>query len=221
MKHNDERGMTPAEIKQTSGTLIIAGSETSATLLSGAVYYLAKNPEWLAKVHQELHNTFTNESQISFASLSQLKIINAVIQETFRMYPPVPTSLPRVVPEKGATICGTYFPPDTRIGIAQYPAYRSSRNFKNPDAYKPERFLADEEYEDDKRSVIQPFSVGPRNCIGQNLAMAEIRTILARLVWHFDFMLEDNMSSWEDQKVFILWEKPSLMVRLTAREVDA
>lgn len=210
--------MTAAEIKQTSGTLIIAGSETSATLLSGAVYYLIKNPEWLAKVHQELRATFIDESQISFASLSQLKILNAVIQETFRLYPPVPLSLPRVVPEKGATICGTYYPQDTCIGIAQYPAYRSARNFKNPDAYKPERFLDDKEYEDDKRSVIQPFSVGPRNCIGQNLAMAEIRAILARLVWHFDFSLEENMHNWEDQKVFILWEKPSLMVKLTARE---
>lgn len=213
--------MTAAEIKQTSGTLIIAGSETSATLLSGAVYYLVKNPEWLVKVHQELRASFTDESQISFASLSQLKILNAVIQETFRIYPPVPTSLPRVVPKKGLTICGVYIPPDTRIGIAQYPAYHSARNFKNPNVYKPERFLGDREYEDDKRSVIQPFSVGPRNCIGQNLAMAEIRTILARLVWHFDFTLEDNMANWEHQKVFILWEKPSLMVRLTGRQLNA
>ncbi|KAF1847911.1 benzoate 4-monooxygenase cytochrome P450 [Cucurbitaria berberidis CBS 394.84] len=216
-KHNGEKGVTVDEIKQTSGTLIIAGSETSATLLSGAIYYLLKNPEWMSKLHHELRNSFKDESQISFASLSQLKILNAIIQETFRMYPPVPTFLPRFVPKPGATICGTFIPPGTHLGITQYPAYRSSRNFKDPNTYAPQRFLGDGDYADDKRSVIQPFSVGPRNCIGQNLAWAEIRTILARLVWHFEFELESESQDWEHQKVFVLWQKPSLMVRLKAR----
>ncbi|CAO2647238.1 Nn.00g081600.m01.CDS01 [Neocucurbitaria sp. VM-36] len=217
LRHNDERGITTEEIKQTSGTLIIGGSETSATLLSGAIFHLVKNPEWMTKLHQELQSTFKDESQISFASLSQLEILNAVIQETFRMYPPVPTSLPRCVPKEGATICGTFIPPDTSLGIPQYSAYRSSRNFKNPNTYAPQRFLGDEDYTNDKRSVIQPFSVGPRNCIAQNLAWAEIRTVLARLVWHFELTLEPESEGWEKQKVFILWQKPALMVRLKAR----
>ncbi len=210
--------MTDAEIKQTSGLLIIAGSETTATLLSGAVFYLCKNPSWITKLHEELRSSFTKESDITFASLSQLKILNAILYETFRLYPPVPTSLPRKVPEQGATVCDRFIPPGTKIGIAQYPAYRSSRHFKNSHSYHPERFLGDEEYADDKRSVIQPFSVGPRNCLGRNLAWAEIRSMLARLVWHFDIELLEESSDWEKQKVFILWAKPSLMVKLTARE---
>lgn len=218
MKNNDDKGLTHADIQQISGTLIVAGSETTATLASGAMYYLVKHPLWISKLYQELRSTFENESQMSFASLSQLKILNAIIQEAFRMYPAVPTSLPRVVPGEGATICGTFLPPGTQLGIAQYPAYRSSRNFKNADTFAPERFLGDKEYTDDKRSVIQPFSVGPRNCIGQSLAWAEIRSILARLVWNFEFQLEEESAHWENQQVFILWQKPSLMVRLTARE---
>ncbi|KAH7396245.1 cytochrome P450 monooxygenase-like protein [Pyrenochaeta sp. MPI-SDFR-AT-0127] len=218
LKNNDDKGMTPDEIKQTSGTLIIAGSETSATLTSGAIFYLLKHPSWIERSYQELRSTFKNEAHMSFASLSQLKILNAIIQETFRMYPPVPTSLPRVVPSEGATVCGTYIPSGTQLGIAQYPAYRSSQNFKNAGTFSPERFLGDEEYANDKRSVIQPFSVGPRNCIGQSLAWAEIRAILARLIWHFEFELEEESTNWVDQKVFILWQKPSLMVRLRARE---
>lgn len=201
----------------TMGIMIIAGSETSATLLSGAVYYLLKNREWLAKVQEELRTTFNKESEMTFASLSQLKIINAVIMETFRMYPPAPTTLPRLTTEEGAMVCGTFIPPKCSVGIAQYPAYRSSRNFNNPDTYAPQRFLDDPEYKDDKRSIIQPFSVGPRNCIGQNLAWSEIRTILARLIWNFDMELLDECKGWEDQKVFILWDKPSIMVRLKPR----
>ena len=151
----------------TSGIIIIAGSETSATLLSGAVYYLLKNPEWMKKLQQEVRTTFREESEMSFASLSQLKILHAVIQETFRMYPPVPTTLPRLTSKEGAMVCGTFIPPNCSVGVAQYPAYRSSRNFKDPNTYAPERFLGDPKYEDDNRSIVQPFSVGPRNCIGQ------------------------------------------------------
>ena len=210
--------MTQDEIKATSGTLVIAGSETSATLLSGAIYYLLENPTWLSKLQLEVRTMFFTESQITFATTNLLKITNAVIHETFRLYPPVPIALPRVVPREGATVAGTYVPPDTKIGIPQYAANRSSRNFTNPEKYAPERFLGDGIYTNDKRSVIQPFSVGPRNCIGQNLAWAEIRTILARLVWHFDFEILDASRNWEKQKVFVLWEKPSLMVKLKVRQ---
>jgi cytochrome P450 len=211
--------MTHEEIQETSGTLIIAGSETSATLLSGAIYYLLKNPFWMAKLQEEIRSSFPQESQITFNSTSQLVTLNAIIHETFRMYPPISVALPRTTPREGAVVAGVFIPPNTTIGIPQYAAYRSSRNFTNPDKYAPERFLGDEEYAEDKRSVIQPFSVGPRNCIGQNLAWAEIRAILARLVWHFDIEMMDISRDWEKQKVFILWSKPSLMVKLKARKI--
>lgn len=159
--------MTRDEIMRTMGIMIIAGSETSATLLSGTVYYLLKNPEWLKKVQEELDSTFREESEMSFTSLSQLKILNAVIMETFRMYPPAPTILPRHTTNGGAKVCGIFVPPKCTVGVAQYAAYRSSRNFKNSETFVPQRFLDDPEYTEDKRSVLQPFSVGPRNCIGQ------------------------------------------------------
>ncbi|KAF2108459.1 cytochrome P450 monooxygenase-like protein [Lophiotrema nucula] len=218
LKHNDEKGMTREEIMKTSGIVIIAGSETSATLLSGAFYYLLDNPDWHKRLQHEIVSAFRNESEMTFASLSQLKILNAVIQETFRMYPPVPTTLPRLTTQDGAMVCGKFIPPNVSVGIAQYPAYRSSHNFTDPDRFAPERFLGDPKYEDDNRSIIQPFSVGPRNCIGQMLAQAEIRTILARLIWHFDMDLEAESRNWDKQKVFILWDKPSLMVRIRLRD---
>jgi cytochrome P450 len=167
LRHNDEKGMTRDEIIKTSGLLIIAGSETSATLLSGAFFYLLKNPDWYSRLQKEIVDIFDDESGMTFASLSQLKALNAVIQEAFRMYPPVPTTLPRLTTQAGAMVCGKYIPPNTSIGIAQWPAYRSSSNFRYPDLYAPERFLGDIEYKDDVRSIIQPFSVGQRNCMGQ------------------------------------------------------
>jgi len=151
----------------TMGIMIIAGSETSATLLSGAVYYLLKNPKWLRKLQEELSEAFQDESEMTFTSLSQLRVMHAIIMETFRMYPPAPTMLPRRTYGQGATVADTFIPQDVTVGVAQYAAYRSSRNFKDAETFAPQRFLDDVEYAHDKRSVLQPFSMGPRNCIGQ------------------------------------------------------
>jgi cytochrome P450 len=167
LKHNNEKGMTEGEITKTSALIIIAGSETSATLLRGAFFYLLKNPDWYRKLQREIVDTFHDESGMTFASLSQLKVLNAVIQEAFRMHPPVPTTFPRLTTQAGAAVCGRFIPPNTSIGIAQWPAYRSSKNFRDPDLYAPERFLRDPKYKEDARSIIPPFSVGQRNCIGQ------------------------------------------------------
>ncbi|PVI00442.1 cytochrome P450 monooxygenase-like protein [Periconia macrospinosa] len=218
------KGMTRPEIDRNSAILIIAGSETSATLLSGALFHLLRNPSWLAKLTDEIRSTFASDADITFTSTaSKLPILNAVIMETFRLYPPVPAFLPRCTEKggEGARVCGKYIPPGTIVNIPQYPANRLERNFKHAGLYKPERFLGDKEYEDDRRSALQPFSVGPRNCIGQNMAWSEIRTILARFLWHFDVELVDkNLSDWDHQKVFVLWNKVPLMVRLSAREVE-
>ncbi len=54
--------------------------------------------------------------------------------------------------------------------------------------------------------------------VGQGLAMAEMRSILARVLWHFEFSLCEESEYWDDQKVFVLWEKPELWVKLKARK---
>ncbi|KAI8933199.1 hypothetical protein NX059_009836 [Plenodomus lindquistii] len=218
IQNKDGEPVTVDDIQRTCSTLIVGGSETSATLLSGAIYYLLKNPAWMTKLRNEIDVAFQADEQMTFSALSQLSMLNAVINEVFRIYPPVPSSLPRVVPSGGATVCNRNLPPGTQLGIAQYAMNHSSLHFTNPDSFAPERSLGAEEYANDKREVINPFSVGPRNCIGQSLAWAEIRTILARLIWHFDMQLEDTKMEWEKQRVFILWQKGPLVVRLCARE---
>ena len=75
-----------------------------------------------------------------------------------------------------------------------------------------------DEFVDDKKSAFNPFSIGRHNCIGQTLAYAEMRLILARLVYAFDISLADDKDVWDwgTQKTFIFWEKKPLNVRLKA-----
>lgn len=159
--------MTRDEIMRTSSILIAAGSETTATLLSGAIYYFLSSPKWLEKLKEELDRTFKKEEEMTFATLAQLEMLNAVLTETFRKYPPVPVILPRSTTQEDRIVCGAFIPKGCTVGVTSYAASHSSQNFKHPDTFAPQRHLGDPEYKDDNHSALRPFSVGPRSCIAQ------------------------------------------------------
>ena len=105
----------------------------------------------------------------------------------------------------------------TFVSYANYAACRSPLNFASPDAFLPARWLSSAS--EDRRDALQPFSLGPRNCIGQRLAWAETRLILAKLLWHFDVeeVEEKRLVDWSKQKTYTLWEKTGGWVRLKHR----
>jgi cytochrome P450 len=144
-----------------------AGSETTATLLTAATFFLLKNPSKLELLTQEIRSTFANESEINMASATGLKYQGAVLEEGLRIFPPVPGTSARVISETGATICGRFAPSGTVVGVAPWSAYHSPLNFRDPEDFVPERWLGDPRYADDNKAVFQPFSIGPRSCIGR------------------------------------------------------
>ncbi|KAK3301698.1 cytochrome P450 [Chaetomium strumarium] len=215
LRHNDEKGMSQGEIIENAQVLIFAGSETTATQLSGTTFLLLRNRDKYEKLVKEVRSSFASDDEITLLRVSRLEYMNAVFEEGFRMYPPVPLALSRRTPPKGEFIEGYWMPGDTAVGVPQWAAYQSERNFRNHDQFVPERWLGDPDYAQDVRDVLQPFSVGPRNCIGKNLAYAEMRLILARVLWNFDLELMNESWNWNDQKIYLLWEKGPLMVKLT------
>lgn len=89
-----------------------------------------------------------------------------------------------------------------------------------PNTFIPERWLLSSitdpssPFYRDHRDVVQPFSVGPRACLGKGLAYNEMRVILARLFWNFDLELCAESMEWDQQYTYTLWEKRPLMCRL-------
>jgi len=218
LQHSNERnGMTTAEVEANAYVLIIAGSETTATLLTGAVFYLLLNPAALARLVKEIRSSFSAEADITDAAVSKLPYLSAVFNETFRLYPPVDGASNRVVPEGGAFIDGQFVPGGTRVGIPVTAAYQCRHYFRKPNLFIPERW-SDRAYDSDEKAVLQPFGVGPRNCIGRTLAYMEMRLIMSRLLWNFDIELLPGQKNWSDQKLFILWDKGPLNIRLNAVE---
>ena len=108
-----EPGNGVSELEQVSnGELMIgAGSETTATALSGAIYLLTQNTACLDRLQKEIRTTFADESEITFSAVNKLEYAGSVVNETLRMYPPVPGRLPRRTGAEGAEIIGRYVPP--------------------------------------------------------------------------------------------------------------
>lgn len=209
--------MSNEEIMTTFEVLMVAGSETTATLLSGVTYQLLKNPEVLKKLVAEIRSAFAHGNEITMVSVNNLKYQLAVLDEALRIMPPVATALVRLVPSGGGEEVGGHFVPGgTRVGVPSWAACRSPLNFRDPESFVPERWLGDVRYAEDRREASQPFNIGPRGCIGRNLAYAEMRIVLARVLFEFDLELMASSKSWlEGLKNFTLWQKDPLMVRLT------
>ncbi|TAQ90989.1 hypothetical protein B7494_g721 [Chlorociboria aeruginascens] len=215
LKHNGtEKGMSKQEIKDNARIFIIAGSETTATLLTGLTYHLLLNPDKLHLLTHEIRSSFTTSSSITLHKLGEMKYLGACIEEGLRMYPPVPATFFRLIPPGGDK---------TSVGVNFWAASYSARNFHDPNNFYPERWLSSSDdpsspfYNDDKKAR-QPFSYGPRNCIGINLAYAEMRILLARLVWEFDLVRAKSMDHWmENNFQYIVWKKPVLEAGLQRR----
>ncbi|KAK1963103.1 cytochrome P450 [Colletotrichum sublineola] len=222
LRKKGPEGLTFEELRGNSATLIGAGSETTATALSAMTYYLLKTPDALKKLQDEVRNTFASEADIDIISAQKLVYIQGVINEGLRLYPPAPIGLPRRVGTDGGVYLGQYVPPDTIVQAWHWVIYHDPANFTLPDSFIPERWLDDPRFAGDKKEAFQPFAVGPRNCIGRNLAYAEMRLILARFIFNFDLRLGEESNGWAEQsRVYSLWEKGPLHVFLTPRTIES
>ncbi|EEH23236.1 hypothetical protein PABG_05447 [Paracoccidioides brasiliensis Pb03] len=216
LKKKDEMNMSVDGIAINCRLLLIGGSETTATLLSGVTFLLLTNPNTLEKLTAEVRSNFKNESEITINSVNRLSYMLACLDEALRVYPPVAIGLPRVVNKGGCSIIGQFVPEDTVVAIHHWSAYHDERHFTDPFAYHPERFLGDPKFANDKRDMFQPFNVGPRSCIGRSLAYAEMRVILALIIYNFDMKLAPESADWiRQQKVFMFYTKGPLNVFLT------
>ncbi|KAK3938549.1 cytochrome P450 monooxygenase [Diplogelasinospora grovesii] len=214
---SEETTLSRTEVEDNAQFLIFAGSETTASALSGAVYFLAKHPEVQAKLAAEVRNEFKEESEIDIFGVPKLTYMLAVLDESMRMFPPVPSALPRVCQPGGDVIVGKPVPAGTGLDLYQWAIHYSESNFTKPTEFHPERWLGDPRFDTDRKDAFQPFSIGPRNCIGKNLAYMEMRLILARLVWNFDISFADDESKkWIDIcEMFGVWRRYPLNMVLT------
>ncbi|THV73711.1 cytochrome P450 monooxygenase-like protein [Aureobasidium pullulans] len=176
-----EKGETHVDdmdVRTESTSLIFAGSGTTANTMTFLSWAVISRPQLRAALEEEvakLHDNFTD------ADLEQLPLLNAVIHETLRLYCAVPGSLPRVVPESGATLNGYFVPQGTTVSTQAYTMHRDENLWPNALVYDPSRWLDGKEQSAAAKSTFCAFGAGAYSCLGINLAWMELRYATAFL----------------------------------------
>ncbi|ETS87895.1 hypothetical protein PFICI_01723 [Pestalotiopsis fici W106-1] len=200
-------------LSNQANVLIVAGSETTATFLGAVTYFLLKSPETLAKLQHEVRTEFSTYDQINGDTATSLPYLEAVIEEGLRLFPPAAIGLPRECP--GAHIDGHWVPEGAIVSTNPFSLTRDPRYWSRPNDFVPERWIG-EGLAGDNRAASQPFSIGPRACLGINLAKVEARLTLAKLAWKYDWeLLNKEVDLLKESKLFTLWQKPDVRVKFT------
>ncbi|KAJ5059935.1 cytochrome P450 [Bipolaris maydis] len=221
IRAHEENEVTMTEIHANAHNLIVGGSEKTATRLSDVTYLLATHRDNLQKMYEELKATFKHEDEIKVVSLNKLEYMFAVLHKGLRISPAVPGMIPRKTPPEGIQIGREFVPGNfcTIVGVWQYPMFHNRNYFRDPELFVPKQWTGNERYQNDRRQACQSFAVRPLNCIGKNLADAEVRLVMARLVWNFDLEIDPQSKHWMEQnRVHFLWQKPELFIRLIPRK---
>lgn len=189
----NEPAYTELELRAEANLLIVAGSDTTSICLCGIFFYLTRNPRPYTKLIREIRSTFnTAEEIVPGPKLLSCQYLRACIDEGMRMTPPGPSELGRQVRPGGLTVMGEYIPAGVIVGTAGWATSRSEEIYQDAYTFRPERWIVDEENgvtEEDvarARTNFHPFSQGPGNCVGKNLAMMELMMTVGRTLHRFD-----------------------------------
>ena len=177
--------MTDQQLLDEVKILFVAGHETSANALTWTWYLLAKNPEWVAILRQEVAEIL-GDKKPSYADLPKLIKIKQVIQESMRLFPPA-WMTDRMALEDDE-FEGIAIPKGTMVATFIYGAHHHKDYWDAPDDFHPERF-AEAQKANLNNAAYLPFGAGPRLCIGNSFAMMEMQLVLARMIAHYDVQL--------------------------------
>jgi len=168
--------------------IYFAGHETAALTATWCLMLLAANPDWQDRARAEVLEVCCGRTILDIDVLRQLKILTMVIQETLRLYPPASLIMREALMD--IRLGGVDVPRGTIIQVT-IPMLHLDMEAWGPDAgeFRPERFANGAAAACKPAHMYMPFGYGPRLCTGQNLAMAELKVILARLLSKFSFSM--------------------------------
>ncbi|HTV79391.1 MAG TPA: cytochrome P450 [Steroidobacteraceae bacterium] len=214
MNARDKDGdpMTERALIDEVMTLVVAGHETTASGLNWAWYLLARHPEADARMHAEIEAA-PELAAPGLGPMEQLTYTQNVINEALRLYPPGWLLSRRSI--EADVLCGYEIPAGTDVLLSPYLLHRHPQYWKEPDAFRPERFDAEHESERPRFAYI-PFAAGPRHCIGESLALYEMLVHLYKVARHYRLALASDEPITLEAQINLRTRKP-LVMRLERR----
>ncbi|KAH9209756.1 putative benzoate 4-monooxygenase cytochrome P450 [Leptodontidium sp. 2 PMI_412] len=211
-----------------SRVIVAAGSDTTATALTTLFALLASSPPLVSQIREEIDPRLCNTPP-TFSCATSYPVLDSIINETLRLYPPTlfasqrtNLDIPMFIPSsplkpKSLSNEGTYIPRDTILSMPTYTLHRDARNFSRPTEFIPERWTTKPELVLNRQAFI-PFSTGMTNCPGKNLAIMELRDVIARTVYEFDVCLPEGVGKDFEMETFMRGVKDCFMA--TVPNVD-
>jgi len=173
--------MSDHQLRDEAITLLLAGHETTALVLSWAFYLLGQNATVADRIAAEVED-LANGRSLDAGDIDKLRLTEATLIETMRVYPPSwVIGRESIEPFE---IGGFEFPAGVTIFISQWVIHRDERHYDHPDVFEPNRWLEGRRHSL-PRFAYMPFGGGPRVCIGQRFAMMEAALMLATIVRRF------------------------------------
>jgi cytochrome P450 len=168
--------------------LLVAGNETSSNALTWIFYLLARHPQHILEIRDEIAAVI-GESAIDYKNLHQLEGTVRVIDEALRLYPPF-WMIDRIA-LKDDEIGGVHIPAGAMVIPYIYGTHRNPEHWQDVETFDPRRFEPNRSKERHPFAYI-PFGGGPRTCIGRNMAVMQMLMIVVAFVRKYDFSLAKN-----------------------------
>ncbi|KAH9477825.1 Cytochrome P450 monooxygenase orf5 [Psilocybe cubensis] len=226
--------LTTAEVTSDGGLAIIAGSDTTSSALSHFFYFLLCSPNAYKRVQAEVDEL--GDDVLDTSKHARMTYLTAAINETLRLFPPILSGSHRTEYKgNGGRMLGShYLPEGSSAFIPTYTIQRDPRNFSPAtDSFYPERWLPEAQRRElepkvfgnpleyiHNASAFIPFSMGPSNCAGKNLAYLEMRMVICMIMHQLDLKLEEGYEKgrWaEDVKDYFITLKGPLPAVVTPR----
>ncbi|KOS41655.1 hypothetical protein ACN38_g7501 [Penicillium nordicum] len=201
-----ENERTLDRLEDESALLLGAGTETTARSITVAMFYLIHNKEIMAKLRAELKTVLvTPLSKASWVDLEKLQYLTGVVNEGLRLSHGMTARLARVSPTEPMLYKDWVIPAGTPVSQSNYFVHMDPTLFPEPEKFDPERWIRAADKGEYLSRYIVSFTRGSRQCLGMNLAYAEIYLSLAHIARRVNFALyettTDNICVYRDMGI--------------------
>jgi cytochrome P450 len=188
--NDDGAGMTDLQVRDEAITLFLAGHETTSNALTWTWYLLSQHPEAEAALHEELGDVLGGRAP-TVADVPRLKVTEAILSESMRLYPPAWAIGRRALRDHSAD--GYLLAKGSVIVVSPWLLHHDERWWPQARTFRPDRWT-DEAIEGRPRHAFLPFGGGPRMCIGEGFAWMEAQVLIAMIAQRWRFELDPTQT---------------------------
>ena len=214
VQDEDGRGLSDKEIQEQVDTFLFEGHDTTASAMQWTLWYLAKHPDLQEKCREEIQELVGDDKDLSYEVLGRLDYLTQFIKESMRLGAPVPY-VGRTLSQP-LVIDGYELPAGTNITVAMLAIHRHPDVWEQPLEFDPDRFTVENSAKRHPYAFV-PFSAGPRNCIGQTLAMDELKSLIALILLRFRVSVDPSVVKPRIKAMMV--SRPTEPIRVTMHEL--